>query len=202
MSATRGVVYAVGADAGESCAWALVRHVWGQRPELLHLAEVFGQKTEAWLRRCGSGAEHAWARLVAELDGPLPAARALVWIETPPAQSKAFADGSRHTQASWIGLGRRVGLLEATWAAASGRLSFAERVQVSDWTRAWGPGQLYAHKRGDGTHRLTEVRRLVSGVNLEGVPDSRQVDVAESILIAGAAALHSRQVPMAARGAG
>lgn len=180
--------YGVGIDSGQDGAWVLVRSRPGHRCELLELHQVHGTKDGAWLHRAMLGAERCWHRLVAELGDVRRAAEVTVWVETPPAFSRTLPGGGRHTQASWVGLGRRVGMLQALWWCASERTSEADRVEVSTWTRAFGSGVLRSHKVNDGWHRVQEAEALVAGLTLEGVPRGRRVDVAESVLIAAGAA--------------
>jgi len=181
-----GSTYVVGADAGESAAWALVERVAGHRPRLVRLVEVYGSTDDLWYQRALQGA----GVIVAVLE-ELGSAATACWVEMPPAKSRADRRGKRHSQASWIGLGERAGALRMAWRAKAGAV--AEGVEPRVWWAPWR-GQVRRGKdeRDAGAHRIVEAGRLVAGAaeRLEQVASSaRRVDCAESILIAGAAAL-------------
>ncbi len=187
-----GDLYAIGADSGASAGWALVRLRPGKLPELVELWPVYGTTAKLWLYRASATAKVAWQRLVAEAGTVAAAQTATVWIETPPEFSRKGKDGKRHSQQSWIGLGRRVGGLEMAWYAASSEAP--ECVEPTQWWNPWG-GVIRRGKdeRDKGLHRVKEAGRLVKGAAaaLETVPATRRIDCAESILVAGAAALNA-----------
>lgn len=184
----------VGADSGEHAAWAVVEWTRGAFV-LLHVADVYGVE-HAWLRRARTGATSSWSHILDAVDQRLElAAGAQVWIEEPPAFSRQIGKGRRRTQASWIGLGRRVGLLEGLWWVESGEVSHAELVEPSRWwDELHGAVRRGKDERDGGLHRVREAEQLVRGSAgpLARIPISRRIDVAESILIAAAAAKSGR----------
>lgn len=188
-------IYAIGADSGEHAAFALVQ-LDAEGLRLLRLWPVYGTGV-LWFERAREAADCGWASLRESVAIQQPAdmvearaARCRVWIETPPSMSRKLATGKRHTQASWIGLGRRVGALQMAWYCAARHP--ASLVEPSTW---WMPWAGHGLKRGKdeataGWHRVEEASALVMGAGaaLTAVPKTRAVDCAESILIAGAAA--------------
>lgn len=185
-----GSLLGVGADAGEHAAWAVVESD-GRSYRLVALHDVYGEGRH-WMRRAQVGARLTWERVRGHEGERLEVAASVpVWIEVPPVHSRRDERGQRHSQQSWTGLGRRVGLLEAFWYVETAGASLAERVEPSTWWKELHGLIAKGGKsaRDGGLHRVLEATALVSGAGpaLQLVSPSRRVDAAESILIAAAA---------------
>lgn len=182
-------VLALGADPGRHGGLALVQACEGGLPRLVRAWRLVGADRRLWWARCLAAHQEA-SRLVWDLGVDLADVR--VWIEDPPpvARKRSLA-GDKHGMQSWAGIGRAQGMLLA--AGLSSGFREAELVQGKTWWMVWGRSQVAYGKshRDEGAHRIEEASRLVLGAReaLAEVPAGCRVDVAEAILIAGAAAL-------------
>ena len=188
MKATRHRL-ALGIDPGASTGLALVRDVPGGLPELLGAWCAWGADRE-WLRRLN---ESLGVVGVLAFDRGVALADVVVWVEEPPSHWRS--GGPRNTQAAARGIGRRMGQVEMAWAQRT-EGTWPRRVQGPEWWEPWR-GQVAHGKIGDGGHRIAEAGRWVEGARAvlaameqeTTAARERRVDVAEAILIAGAAAM-------------
>jgi hypothetical protein len=114
--------------------------------------------------------------LVAQHEG----AEVVCTVEEPPPVSRRGAlAGDHHGQRSWVGIGRRQGMMMAAMIVAG----LPEPTLVAQGAWAGGLG-LAPGKQGDGSHRIREASLLVQGaaVRLHEIDEPRRIDVAEAIL--------------------
>ena len=172
---------ALSADPGTNAGLALVQHVPGARPRLLAAWEVYGSRPGLWWARALQACQEAAQRVGALGGHPTP--QVALTVEEPPVVSRHGAlAGDTHGQRSWVGIGRRQGMLLAAMAQAG--LGDGELLDQAAWARGWG---VPVGKQGDGRHRVAEAGLYVEGARevLAAMSGPRVVDVAEAILQAG-----------------
>jgi hypothetical protein len=169
---------AAGIDSGRYAGVALV----GRKPDGFKLNQL-------WL--ISSANDALWLSRLLEafktIDEERKGHKFRFIIEQPPKTLRAGSvAGDRRGHTTWKGMGRRLGMIEATWFFASGLL--AEKIEQKDWVNRMSPIVL-RKKSGDGTHRCREAARLVQGAEeaLLQIPEHGRIDCAEAILIGTAA---------------
>jgi hypothetical protein len=159
-------------DPGSTAGIALVLPAGrGLAPLLYGAWVVKGSTQRAWLRRATEALDEArsltpapW-QVLAEKDPPARRMR----------RGARGAGGDKHGLATVAGMGRYRGYLMAlAWRHYPDHEP--AQVQVGDWARGL---RIPTAKRGDGSHRLAEVRSLLRAP--DGYPES--VDAAEAALI-------------------
>jgi hypothetical protein len=169
------ILRAAGADTGAHAGLALVtRGERGQRPVLEHLWPIFG-------------ADHLWLlrALEASNNANVLAPGVDLYVENPPKTGRTSKlKGDRRGHTTWRGMGRRKGMVEGVWFAATRRCAIT--IEQSEWTSQFP--EIKKKKVGDGTHRVLEATMLVQGAGaaLKEVRESCRVDCAEAVLIAAA----------------
>ena len=157
-------------DPGSTAGIALVLPPIGGLAPLLYGAwTITGSTQRAWLTRARAALDEArsltpapW-QVLAEKDAPARRMR----------RGARGAGGDKYGLATVAGMGRYRGYLMAlAWAHYPDH----EPAQVLDWARGLG---LPTGKRGDGSHRLAEVRSMLRAP--DGYPED--VDAAEAALI-------------------
>lgn len=178
MTAPVRAIYAVGADTGDSSAWALVKVVPECLPRLVRLEEIFGGTDALWMGRAAQGC------IAVIADAPKGVR---CWIERPESTIKRSAPMAHHN--AGVGLGMRIGDLRRLWYDSTGLQPTL--VTPSVWWRPWTRWCRLRGKSEKGEERIAQAGALVAGAKerLASVPASRRVDCAESILIAGAACM-------------
>lgn len=181
-------IFALGADPGRHGGLALVALDPPGLPYLVNAWKLVGADRRLWWARCRAAFEDAVQDLVqlgVELD------RVRVWIEDPPPVARKNAlGGDKRGMQSWAGIGRAQGMLIA--GALLEGLREPELVPGKTWWSCWGRQVRHGKShRDEGQHRIHEAENLVPGARtvLATIPEGCRVDVAEAILIAGAAAL-------------
>ncbi len=181
-------IYALGADPGRHGGLALVALDPPGLPYLLGAWKLVGADRRLWWQRCRAAHQEALEQI---RERKVELARVRIWIEDPPPVArKKSLPGDKHGMQSWAGIGRCQGLLIA--AALVEGFREPELVQGKTWWALWGRYVRHGKShRDDGQHRILEAEHLVPGARmaLAEVPVGCRVDVAEAILIAGAAAL-------------
>ncbi len=171
-------VLALGADPGKHGGLALARCRVGVLPELLGCWSFSADRMGPYLDRALGAALGAQA-----LRAGKPVA---VWIEEVPPFGRAQVAA---------GLARRQGLILAALHIAG--FPEPDRVLPLSWAKHWR-GQIRSgkDKETEGAHRIDEVGKLFQPGALELLRacgpvgrDDRVVDVAEAILMAGAAGI-------------
>lgn len=193
----------VGFDPGRSAALSLLVDRGAQRPELVAAWEIHGED-HLWYDRLPLAVAECYTHIV-ELRAAEAETwqRSLVWAEdwVPYARK----DRDRERQHAWIGLGRRQGAFMAAWCQAAATLptlvppgneSPQHVVRARQgWTALLGvpPGK---SEQDGGAHRIREAGMYVGGPVRERIlactSRARQIDLAESLLIAAAAGVHGR----------
>lgn len=175
-------IVCVGIDPGDDTVLAVVSLRPGAQPLLLDLHEVYGDG-ERWFKRLDEGVM-AVRRDHRDTDR--------VWLEVPESRIRRSAKMAHH--AAGIGLGRRIGAIEAAWRESFGLLPVT--VTTGTWWEPWRPALILHPKSEEGTERIGEASRMVSGAAqalARVTSKDRRVDAAEAILIAGAGALDLRR---------
>jgi hypothetical protein len=153
---------AAGIDSGRYAGVALV----GRKPDGFKLNQL-------WL--ISSANDALWLSRLLEafktIDEERKGHKFRFIIEQPPKTLRAGSvAGDRRGHTTWKGMGRRLGMIEATWFFASGLL--AEKIEQKDWV-----------------NRMSPIVRLVQGAEeaLLQIPEHGRIDCAEAILIGTAA---------------
>ena len=185
---------AAAADTGESSAWALVEWSGRGRPRLILVHEDHGAERLGWTRALeGAAVAHKAAREF-QPEGPIRCA-----VEVPP---PVVHRGHMAHHATGHGLGMRAGLLRAAWERSAGVLAGTQT--PAEWWEPWRvlglvltgktrwPGKRPPPGWVDGAERMGQAEMYVegaAGVLRQVGSRARAVDVAESILQAGALAI-------------
>lgn len=177
-----GPIVCVGIDPGDDTVLAVVRLGSGQMPVLVDLFEVYGGPVH-WHDRLDE-AVHRVFQAEAHPDR--------VWLEVPEKVIRRSAGLANHR--SGIGLGRRIGAVEAIWRQHYGSLPVT--VTTGAWWDALA-GVVRLHPKSDtGTERIAEASGVVQGAAqrmAEITSADRRVDAAEAILMAAGACFDVRE---------
>lgn len=166
--------------------------------------DVLPRIVGAWIAWVSGGrSDELWiARVETAMAEAVTLARSLgveprdvvAWIERPGSRSswRPGPNPRRSGEVTVRAVAERDGMARVLWRQATGVLP--AQVEQVEWCRTWHPAIL-AGKRGDGEHRIREAAGILPGARdaLDGLPGAtqadraRRVDVAEAMLIAGAA---------------
>ena len=193
-------IVSLGIDPGRSAGVALA---------VLDPGDTLPRIVGAWSVWTAAGTpDEEWlARMEAALAEAAAAARSLgveprdvvAWIERPGSRSSwgRGPNRRRRGEVTVRGVAEIEGLARGAWHRIAGVLP--RQVEQVEWCRSWYPA-IEAGKRGEGYHRIQEVAGILPGARdaLDGLPGAtqadraRRVDVAEAMLIAGAAGVVRR----------